>query len=48
MQRYGLIGMGVSWFFAHLVVGVSVVPSLGKVWGVPQRQPPMGTVAGAA
>lgn len=48
MPRYGLIGMGVSWFLAHLVVAATIVPALRKMWGVPEGTPPVGVLAGAA
>ena len=48
MQRRGLIGMGMCWFLAHLIVAISVVPALRKVGDGPQRKPPISALAGAA
>ena len=48
MQRYGVTGMGVSWLLAHLVVAVSVLPPLRKLWGVRRRKPPAGALARSA
>lgn len=48
MQRYGLIGMGLSWSLAHLIVAVSVLPCLRNVCTGGQRRSTPLRMASAA
>ncbi len=48
MQRYGLIGMGLSWSLAHLIVAVSVPPCLCNTCTSAQRTHVSHRMASAA